>query len=60
MPEVEVFLDREGSCRLIGRLYRQAGRGRETVSFRYDLDWIDAKDSFAIDPSLKIGRGNQY
>jgi hypothetical protein len=50
MPEVEVFLDWDGSCRLIGSLYRQVVRGRETVSFQYDLDWIDAKDSFAIDP----------
>jgi len=57
MPEVEVYIDWQGSCRLIGRLYRQSGRGRETVSFRYDDRWIAAVDHFPIDVSLKVGRG---
>lgn len=48
MPEVEVY---------IGRLYRQPGRGRETVSFQYDDRWIAAADHFPIDVSLKVGRG---
>lgn len=57
MPDVEVFIDWQGSCRLIGRLHRQPGRGRETVSFQYDNGWIDAVDHFSIDASLTVGRG---
>ncbi len=57
MPEVEVYIDWQGSCRLYGRLYRQPGRGRETVSFQYDEGWIAAVDHFSIDVSLKVGRG---
>ena len=57
MSEVEVYVDWQGSCRLIGRLYRQPGRGRETVSFEYDDTWISAVDHFSIDVSLKVGRG---
>ncbi|NTW81837.1 MAG: type II toxin-antitoxin system HipA family toxin [Chlorobiaceae bacterium] len=57
MPEVEVYIDWQRSCRLIGRLYRQPGRGRETVSFEYDDAWIADADHFSIDVSLKVGRG---
>jgi serine/threonine-protein kinase HipA len=57
MPEVEVYIDWQGSCRLIGRIYRQPGRGRETVSFQYDDTWIEAVDHFPVDVSLKVGRG---
>nr|WP_242452842.1 HipA N-terminal domain-containing protein [Prosthecochloris ethylica] len=57
MPDVDVFLDWQGSCRLIGRMYRQSGRGRETVTFEYDKSWIEAPDHFSIDASLKVGRG---
>ena len=57
MPDIEVFIDWQASCRLIGRLHRQSGRGRETVSFQYDDGWIEAADHFSIDASLKVGRG---
>lgn len=57
MSEVEVYIDWQGSCRLVGRLHRQSGRGRETVSFQYDNGWIDASDHFSIDASIKVGRG---
>jgi serine/threonine-protein kinase HipA len=57
MADVDVFIDWQGSCRLIGRLNRHSGRGRETVSFQYDETWIEAADHFSIDASLKVGRG---
>ncbi|WP_076790882.1 type II toxin-antitoxin system HipA family toxin [Chlorobium sp. KB01] len=57
MPDVEVYIDWQGSCRFIGRLHRQSGRGREKVSFEYDNAWIEAYDNFSIDASLKVGRG---
>jgi len=57
MPDIEVFLDWQGTCRLIGRLFPQSGHGRETVSFQYDNGWIEAVDHFSIDASLKVGRG---
>jgi len=57
MPDVDVYIDWQGSCRLIGRLFRQSGRGHETVSFEYEKGWIEAVDHFSIDASLKVGRG---
>lgn len=57
MPEVEEYIDRQGSCRLVGRLYRHPGRGKESVSFQYDDGWIAAPDHFSIDVSQKVGRG---
>ena len=57
MAEIEVFPDWQGTCRLIGHLYRQPGRGREAVSFQYDNGWIEDIGHVSIDVSLKVGRG---
>lgn len=57
MSEVEVYIEWQGACRLVGRLYRQSGRGHETVTFQYADSWIEADDHFSIDESLKVGRG---
>lgn len=57
MSDIEVYLDWQGECRPVGLLRRQPGRGRETVSFQYNDQWINARDRFSIDASLKVGRG---
>jgi serine/threonine-protein kinase HipA len=57
MSDIEVYLDWQGECRPVGLLRRQPGRGREVVSFQYDDYWINARDSFSIDASLRVGRG---
>jgi len=57
MSDVEVFLDWQGACRRIGLMRRHAARGRESVTFEYDPDWIRDEASFTIDPSLPVGPG---
>lgn len=57
MSNVEVFLDWRRQCRRIGLLRRHSGRGRETVTFEYDPQWLQASDRFSMDPALPVGRG---
>jgi len=57
MVDLDVFLDWHGQCRRIGLMRRHAARGRESVTFEYDPEWIGSAESFSIDPSLPIGAG---
>jgi len=57
MTDVQVFVEWQGVNRPVGLLRRQPGHGRESVSFQYDDSWLEASDHFAIDASLKVGRG---
>ena len=59
-PSAWVYLDVDGSPRLIGRLYATACRGRETVTSQYDEHWIDMADRFAIEPALTVSRAPHY
>ena len=46
---------------LIGRLYVNAYRGKELVSFEYSKDWIQSTDSSIVfDPDLQLYEGRQY
>ncbi|OFX09000.1 MAG: phosphatidylinositol kinase [Alphaproteobacteria bacterium RIFOXYD12_FULL_60_8] len=57
MPDIEVFLDGRGRCLRIGWLRRHASRGRETVTFEYDQEWIRDALGISIIPSLPVGPG---
>jgi serine/threonine-protein kinase HipA len=57
MLGVEVFLDWQGRCRRIGLMRRHASRGRESVTFEYDPEWIRDELNFSIDPALPVGPG---
>lgn len=57
MSDVDVFLDWQRRCRRIGLMRRHAGRGRETVTFEYDPEWLAATDRFSMDPALPVGPG---
>ena len=57
MTDVEVLLDWRGRCQRIGMMRRYAARHREAVTFEYDLAWLDAPETFSIDPALPLGRG---
>lgn len=59
-PSAFVYLDTDGSPRLVGRLYVTAHRGRETATFQYDDAWIDGADSFALEPALTVSRAPHY
>lgn len=46
---------------LIGRLYAEAGRGRQSYSFEYEESWLrDLKNNASLDPDLNLFRGRQY
>jgi len=55
--EVGVHCDLQGEPRRVGTLYRQAGRGRETVSFQYHPAWLEHPARFSLEPALVLGRG---
>lgn len=57
MDNVEVFLDWQRQNRRIGLMRRHASRGRETVTFEYDPEWLAAPDRFSMDPALPVGPG---
>jgi serine/threonine-protein kinase HipA len=56
---LEVQIDWRGQTHLVGRLHA-ADRGA-SVSFEYDLEWLQRDDAFAIDPaSLPLQRGAHH
>lgn len=57
MSDIEVFLDWQHQCQRIGLMRRHTGRGRESVTFEYDPQWLAASDSFSMDPALPVGPG---
>ena len=59
-PTAFVYIDTDGSPRLVGRLYVTAHRGRETATFQYDEAWIAGADSFALEPALTVSRAPHY
>ena len=59
-PTAFVYIDTNGSPRLVGRLYVTAHRGRETATFQYDEAWISSADSFALEPALTVSRAPHY
>ena len=59
-PTAYVYINTDGSARLVGRLYVTAHRGRETATFQYDDSWIAINDSFALEPALSLSRAPHY
>ena len=59
-PTAFVYLDTDGSPRLVGRLYVTAHRGRETATFQYDDRWVASADSFALEPALTVSSAPHY
>lgn len=57
MSDVEVFLDWRGGCPRIGLMRRHGSRGRQSVTFEYDPDWIRDASGFSLGPSLPVGPG---
>lgn len=57
MTDVEVFLDWQQHCRRLGLMRRHASRGRESVTFEYDPQWLMWEDAFSIDPGLPVVPG---
>ena len=46
---------------LMGRLFSEVSRGKESFSFQYDDEWLRAhRNGFLIDPELEFYKGRQY
>ena len=45
---------------LVGKLFIDYGKAKETYSFEYDESWLSSPKHFAIDPALPLFRGRQY
>lgn len=60
--EISVQLDAAdlGDARPLGTLQRVRSGGRAAVSFSYAGTWLAARDSFALDPALRLFAGEQY
>lgn len=57
MNEIEVHIGLEGTTCRVGTLFRQAARGRESVTFEYHDDWLDHPARFSLEPGLGVGKG---
>jgi len=57
VSQIEVYISIEGNTQRIGTLFRQASRGRESVSFAYYEDWLNNPLRFSLEPGLKVGEG---
>ncbi|MBQ9365386.1 MAG: type II toxin-antitoxin system HipA family toxin [Schwartzia sp.] len=57
---VYVFMEQDAIPALVGKLFIDYGKGKETYSFEYTEDWLSLPERFAIDPALPLFRGRQY
>lgn len=57
MNDIEVHISLEETTYRVGTLYRQAARGRESVSFSYHADWLVNTKRFSLEPGLRVGEG---
>jgi serine/threonine-protein kinase HipA len=47
-------------ARVVGTLYFDAQRGKQTAAFAYEQTWLAAPDAFPIEPQLPLSEGSQY
>lgn len=57
MTDVEVHIDLEGHVRPLGLLRRQVSRRGETVTFEYDVSWLEDARRFSIEPAIALTAG---
>ena len=55
-----VYLNKNSSDVLIGKLNVEVLRGKENFSFEYDNSFLESKDFFLFDPDLLFFKGRQY
>lgn len=58
MPEAIVALG--AGKRIVGRLRFESDGAKQHSQFEYDLEWLAAKDSFALSPALPLQGGGFY
>ena len=57
MSEIEVHVSLSAETIRVGTLFRQAARGRESVTFQYHEDWLTHPARFSLEPGLAVGKG---
>lgn len=57
MNEIEVHISMDGETIRVGTLFRQAARGRESVTFQYHENWLAHPARFSLEPGLGVGKG---
>ncbi|MDG1827208.1 MAG: HipA domain-containing protein [Henriciella sp.] len=57
MTETQVHISLGGETIRVGTLFRQAARGRESVTFQYHDTWLQHSARFSLEPSLAVGGG---
>lgn len=55
--EVFVYADLEGIPQKVGRLWAHSQRGTETVTFKYDDEWLASNARFSLEPAIGVGPG---
>jgi serine/threonine-protein kinase HipA len=60
--QVVVHLDAQelGPERAVGTLGRERSASKSVISFAYEREWVTARGSFSLDPSLPLYQGEQY
>ncbi|MGH7574605.1 MAG: HipA N-terminal domain-containing protein [Longimicrobiales bacterium] len=59
-PAAYVFIDLDGVVRPVGTLFVRSAHGRETASFHYASEWLNAQDRFALQPALEVSPAPHY
>lgn len=57
MTETQVHISLGGETIRVGTLFRQAARGRQSVTFQYHDTWLQHSARFSLEPSLAVGGG---
>jgi serine/threonine-protein kinase HipA len=52
-----IYVDVEGTPRLVGRLWARVRKDRESAIFEYDQSWLSHRERFSLEPALKLGPG---
>ncbi len=60
MREFEVLADWTENREQIGRCRIDSLRGRETISFSFDADWICCHPALVLDPDLSLSERNKF
>lgn len=59
-PAAYVYIDLDGVVSAVGTLFARSARGRESATFHYASEWLNARDRFALQPALEVSPAPHY
>lgn len=59
-PDAFVFVDLDRTPLLAGRLWVHAMGSSQRATFEYDIEWIQGKHTFPLEPALRVGPGPHH